>query len=327
MTAALITGITGQDGSYLAELLVSKGYDVWGLVRKGKNRSGSNLESILAEIHFVQGDLSDQDSLDRAIRESRPDEVYNLAAQPDVALSWQQPVLTGEIDALGAIRLLEAVRRHRKEARVFQASSGEIFDRSAPAPQNEQTPFRPHSPYGAAKLHAFWATVMYRESHRISCGNGILFNHESPRRHPEYVTRKVSEGVARIASGLATDLHLGNLDAVRDWGFAGDYVEAMRLMLSREEADDYVIATGEAHSVREFVELAFREAGLDWQEYVVIDRDLFRPADPRILIGDCRKAREQLGWRPRVPFPDLVRLMVRADLERYGKGPGSGSTA
>ena len=320
MATALIAGITGQDGSYLAELLVSKGYEVWGIVRRGKDLSGSHLEPVLAEIHLVNGDLSDQESLDRALRESRPDEVYNLAAQPDVALSWQQPVLTGEVDAMGAIRLLEAVRRHRKDARLFQASSAEIFDRAAPAPQNEQTPFRPHSPYGAAKLHAYWATVMYRESHRLFCGNGILFNHESPRRRIDYVTRKVSDGAARIAAGQATSLRLGNLDAVRDWGFAGDYVEAMRLMLAQEEADDYVIATGEAHSVREFVELAFHEAGLDWKDHVVIDEDLLRPADPRVLIGDSRKAWERLGWKPRVSFSELVRLMVRADLGRYGVG-------
>ena len=314
---ALITGITGQDGSYLAELLLDKQYDVYGLVRRLSTPNTTNINHIINDIHLVEGDLMDQSSLDSAIQECRPDEVYNLAAQSFVATSWQQPVLTGEVDALGALRVLEAIRRNKKDCRFYQASSSEMFGKVQETPQNEKTPFYPRSPYGVAKVYAYWATINYRESYEMFCANGILFNHESPRRGIEFVTRKITDAVARISAGLQKELRLGNLDAERDWGFAGDYVKAMWRMLQHEKSDDFVIATGEAHSVREFVDLAFREVGLNYEDYVVVDPKFFRPAEVNFLMGDSGKARRVLGWKPEVKFEDLVKIMMKADIERY----------
>jgi GDPmannose 4,6-dehydratase len=314
---ALITGITGQDGSYLAELLLNKGYDVFGLVRRLSTPNITNIQHLQSKVHLIEGDLMDQSSLDHAVKSAKPDEVYNLAAQSFVATSWQQPVLTGEIDALGTVRILEAIRHNTSGARFYQASSSEMFGKVQEIPQSENTPFYPRSPYGFAKVYAYWATINYRESYDMFCSNGILFNHESPRRGIEFVTRKITDGVARIHYGLDKELHLGNLDVKRDWGFAGDYVKAMWLMLQQDNPDDFVIATGETHSVREFVDLAFKSVHLDYEDYVQIDPRFFRPAEVSMLLGDPTKARRKLGWSPSVSFNELVTMMMEEDLRRY----------
>jgi GDPmannose 4,6-dehydratase len=314
---ALITGITGQDGSYLAELLLDRGYQVHGMVRRSSSDSLGRIEHLRGRVTLRTGDLLDQSSLCSILQEVQPDEIYNLAAQSFVPASWEQPIATTQFTALGVARLLEAVRRECPAARFYQASSSEMFGRAVTVPQNERTPFYPRSPYGVAKVYAHWVTVSYRERHRLFACSGILFNHESPRRGREFVTRKVTDGVARIAMGLDTELRLGNLEARRDWGFARDYVEAMWLMLQQDSPDDYVIATGETHSVRELVEIAFGAADLDWRAHVVIDSTLLRPADVELLQGDARKAGARLGWKPTVGFRALVEMMVKADLEHY----------
>jgi GDPmannose 4,6-dehydratase len=316
MPTALITGVTGQDGSYLAELLLEKGYRVVGVVRRTSHDSYERIGHLLDRVEIVPADLLDQHSLTTVIRDVRPDEVYNLAAQCFVPTSWNQPVLTGEFTALGVTRLLEAIRLARPETRFYQASSSEMFGKAEETPQSERTPFHPRSPYGVAKVYGHWITVNYRESYGTHAVSGILFNHESPRRGLEFVTRKISDGVARIKLGRAKELRLGNLDARRDWGFAGDYVDAMWRMLQQTTPDDYVVGTGETHAVREFVEVAFAHVGLDWREHVVVDQRFVRPAEVDLLLAEPRKARERLGWRPRVGFRDLVTMMVEADLER-----------
>jgi GDPmannose 4,6-dehydratase len=316
MPTALITGVTGQDGSYLAEFLLAKGYDVVGMVRRTSHHSYERIDHLLDRIRIVAADLLDQHSLTVVLQEVRPDEVYNLAAQSFVPTSWTQPVLTGEFTALGVTRILEAIRLVHPTARFYQASSSEMFGKVTETPQRETTPFYPRSPYGVAKVYGHWITVNYRESYDLFAVSGILFNHESPRRGIEFVTRKVTDGVARIKLGLAKDLHLGNLDARRDWGFAGDYVEAMWLMLQQPEPRDYVIGSGETHSVRELVELAFAHVGLDHREYVVSDPRFHRPAEVELLLADAGKARRELGWSPKVSFRELVTMMVDADLAR-----------
>ncbi|WP_448592488.1 GDP-mannose 4,6-dehydratase [Thermoflexus hugenholtzii] len=312
---ALITGITGQDGSYLAEFLLEKGYEVIGMVRRTSTINFERIRHIQDRITLVQGDLLDQSSLIDILREHRPHEVYNLAAQSFVPTSFKQPVLTGEFTALGVTRLLEAIRLVDPTIRFYQASSSEMFGKVREVPQNESTPFHPRSPYGVAKVYAHWITVNYRESYGMFAVSGICFNHESPRRGLEFVTRKITHTAAKIKLGLAHELRLGNLDARRDWGYAPDYVRAMWLMLQQDEPEDYVIATGETHSVREFVELAFDYLGLDWKKYVVVDPALYRPADVDLLVGDATKARTKLGWAPSVTFEQLVKIMVDADLE------------
>jgi GDPmannose 4,6-dehydratase len=313
---ALITGITGQDGSYLAELLLAKGYEVVGVVRRTSHDSYERIGHLLDRVHIVPADLLDQHSLTAVVRDARPAEVYNLAAQSFVPTSWAQPVLTGEFTALGVTRLLEAVRLAYPEARFYQASSSEMFGKAQETPQRETTSFYPRSPYGVAKVYGHWITVNYRESYGLYAVSGILFNHESPRRGLEFVTRKVSHGVARIVKGKSQDLELGNLDARRDWGFAGDYVDAMWRMLQQARPVDYVIGTGETHSVRELCEVAFSRAGLDWKRYVKVDQRFVRPAEVDLLQADASKARRELGWTPRTSFAELVRMMVDADLER-----------
>ena len=313
---ALLTGITGQDGSYLAELLLEKGYQVFGTTRRTSTDRLDRIEHLLPRVELLSADLLDQNSLQSALQETRPDEVYNLAAQSFVPTSWRQPVLTAEFTAVGVTRLLEAVRLVDPAIRFYQASSSEMFGKVSETPQNEQTPFHPRSPYGVAKVYGHWITVNYRESYGLFACSGILFNHESPRRGLEFVTRKVSDGVARIKLGLARELRLGNLEARRDWGYAGDYVEAMWRMLQQPEPDDYVIATGEMHSVRELVEIAFERVGLDWHAHVAVDPRFVRPAEVDLLLGDASKARSRLGWKPRVGFRELVERMVDADLER-----------
>jgi GDPmannose 4,6-dehydratase len=313
---ALITGITGQDGSYLAEFLLEKGYAVFGMARRASRDNFERLEHIRDRLELRQADLLDQLSLIRLLEESRPHEVYNLAAQSFVPTSWNQPVLTGEFTALGVTRVLDAIRLVDPSIRFYQASSSEMFGKARETPQNERTPFHPRSPYGVAKVYGHAITVNYRESYGLFACSGILFNHESPRRGIEFVTRKVTDAAARIKHGLGRELRLGNLDARRDWGFAGDYVQAMWLMLQQDQPDDYVVASGESHSVQEFVELAFSSAGLDWREHVVIDPSLRRPAEVDCLLGDIGKAREKLGWSPKVRFPELVRMMIDADLDR-----------
>jgi GDPmannose 4,6-dehydratase len=313
---ALITGITGQDGSYLAELLLNNGYAVVGVIRRASTPNLGRIEHLLDRIELRPADLLDQLSLIRLIEAAEPDEIYNLAAMSFVPASWDQPMLTGEFNAQGVTRILEAIRHVNPRARLYQASSSEMFGKVREVPQTELTPFYPRSPYGVSKVFGHYITVNYRESYGLYACSGILFNHESPRRGLEFVTRKVTDGVARIKLGLADTLSLGNLDARRDWGFAGDYVRAMWLMLQQPEPDDYVIATGVAHSVRDLVETAFDHAGLDWQAYVRTDPTLLRPAEVDHLIGDSSKAREVLGWRPAVDFHQLVRMMVDADLER-----------
>jgi GDPmannose 4,6-dehydratase len=313
---ALITGITGQDGSYLAELLLDKGYEVFGMTRRASTENVERIAHLVDRVTLVQGDLLDPPSLVSALRASEPDEVYNLAAQSFVPTSWNQPVLTAEFTGVGVTRMLEAVRAVDPEIRFYQASSSEMFGKVREVPQNEQTPFYPRSPYGVAKTYGHYITVNYRESYGLYAVSGILFNHESPRRGLEFVTRKISDGVARIKLGLADELVLGNLDAERDWGYAGDYVDAIWRMLQQNEPDDYVIATGEPHSVREFGELAFAHAGLDPERYVKTDPEFLRPAEVDHLVGDASKARKQLAWEPRHSFRELVELMVEADLER-----------
>ena len=315
---ALITGVTGQDGSYLAELLLSKGYDVWGVVRRSSSENYERIEHLRDQLHFCQADLLDQPSLTQALLESEPDEVYNLAAQSFVPTSWTQPVLTAEFTAVGVTRLLEAIRQVNSRIRFYQASSSEMFGKVLEVPQKETTPFYPRSPYGVAKVYGHYITVNYRESYDMHCSSGILFNHESPRRGLEFVTRKVTDAVARIKLGLAKDLPMGNLDAKRDWGFAGDYVEAMWMMLQQDEGDDYVVATGETHTVERLVEVAFSHVGLDWHDYVTLDERFVRPAEVDLLIGDRSKAEARLGWTPTVDFEQLVHMMVDSDLERLG---------
>ncbi len=317
MPKALITGITGQDGSYLAEFLLDKGYEVVGLVRRTSTLNFSRLGHIQDRITLISGDLLDQTSLQQVIAEHRPDEVYNLAAQSFVQTSWTQPVFTGEVTALGVTRVLDAIRAVDSSIRFYQASSSEMFGKVVEVPQRETTPFYPRSPYGVAKVYGHWITVNYRESYGMHANSGILFNHESPRRGLEFVTRKVSDGAARIKLGLAHKLALGNLDARRDWGFAGDYVRAMWLMLQQDEATDYVVATGETHSVRELCEVAFGCVDLDWHEYVVQDERYMRPAEVDLLVGDSTKAGERLGWEPQVGFRELIQMMVTVDLERH----------
>jgi GDPmannose 4,6-dehydratase len=308
--------VTGQDGSYLAELLLAKGYEVIGVVRRTSHDSYERIGHLLDRLHVVAADLLDQHSLTTVIRDAQPDEVYNLAAQSFVPTSWTQPVLTGEFTALGVTRLLEAIRLAHPKARFYQASSSEMFGKATETPQRETTPFYPRSPYGVAKVYGHWITVNYRESYGLHAVSGILFNHESPRRGLEFVTRKISDAVARIKRGKATELRLGNLDARRDWGFAGDYVDAMWRMLQQDEPRDYVIGSGETHSVRELCEVAFGHVGLDWQKYVKLDPRFVRPAEVDILLADAGQARRDLGWAPRVSFEKLVTMMVDADLER-----------
>ena len=318
---ALITGITGQDGSYLAELLLEKGYEVYGLVRRASTTNYWRIEHLLDRIQLKPADLLDQLSVIRVIADVRPHELYNLAAMSFVPASWDQPLLTGEFNAQGVTRVLEAVRHVDPSIRIYQASSSEMYGKVREIPQTELTPFYPRSPYGVSKVFAHYITVNYRESYDLFAVSGILFNHESPRRGLEFVTRKVSDGVARIKLGTAGSLSLGNLEAQRDWGFAGDYVRAMWLMLQQDRADDYVIATGESHSVRELVEVAFSHVGLDWQKYVRTDPRFLRPAEVDHLIGDPAKARTALGWKPAVDFKGLVEMMVDADIERLSRAP------
>ncbi len=319
MPTALITGITGQDGSYLAEFLLSKGYQVVGMVRRSSTVTFERINHIQDDIIIAQGDLHDQSSLVSLIETYQPDEVYNLAAQSFVPTSWSQPVLTGEATALGVTRLLEAIRLVNPKIRFYQASSSEMFGKVREVPQRETTPFYPRSPYGVAKVYGHMITVNYRESYEIYAVSGILFNHESPRRGLEFVTRKITYGAARIKLGLANELRLGNLEARRDWGFAGDYVEGMWMMLQQAEAEDYVLGTGVTHSVREFCELAFAHLGLDYRQYVVQDPRFFRPAEVDLLVADPTKARQKLGWQPKMSFEELVHMMVEADLKRVSQ--------
>jgi GDPmannose 4,6-dehydratase len=315
MKTALITGITGQDGSYLAELLLKKGYKVYGLTRRSSTDVTSRITHVLNDIHLLPGDLLDQTSLIEAMEEAKPDEVYNLAAQSFVQTSWNQPVLTSEFTATGVTRVLEAVRKVNPKARFYQASSSEMFGKVQAVPQIESTPFYPRSPYGVAKLYGHWITVNYRESFDMYACSGILFNHESPRRGLEFVTRKISYHVAMIKHGITNELRLGNIEAKRDWGFAGDYVEAMWMMLQQDKPDDYVIATNETHTVKEFIELAFAHADLDWKKYVKHDEKFNRPAEVDLLIGSYDKAKQKLGWEPKTSFKELVKMMVASDLE------------
>jgi len=313
---AVITGVTGQDGSYLAELLLGKGYEVIGIVRRTSHDSYERIGHLLERVHIVAADLLDQHSLTTVIRDAKPDEVYNLAAQSFVPTSWNQPVLTGEFTALGVTRLLEAIRLAHPEARFYQASSSEMFGKAVETPQRETTPFYPRSPYGVAKVYGHWITVNYRESYGLHAVSGILFNHESPRRGLEFVTRKVTNAVARIKLGKANELRLGNIDSGRDWGFAGDYVEAMWRMLQQKTPQDYVVGTGTMHTVRDLCAAAFSHVGLDWKQYVKIDQRFVRPAEVDVLLADASRARDELGWAPRVNFTQLVEMMVDADLER-----------
>jgi GDPmannose 4,6-dehydratase len=317
MPTALVTGITGQDGSYLAELLLAKGYRVIGMIRRSSTMPYERIAHLVDKIELVSADLLDQSSLTDAVSECTPDEIYNLAAQSFVQTSWNQPVLTGEFTALGVTRMLEAMKKAAPKARFYQASSSEMFGKVVESPQRETTPFYPRSPYGVAKVYGHWITVNYRESFGLYAVSGILFNHESPRRGLEFVTRKVTDAVARIKLGHATELRLGNLDSRRDWGFAGDYVEAMWLMLQQDEPDDYVIGTGHTCSVRDLCEVAFSHAGLDYQKYVVLDPRFLRPAEVDLLVADPSKAKEKLGWQTQVPFERLIHMMVDADLERH----------
>jgi len=315
---AIITGITGQDGSYLAELLLEKGYEVVGTVRRSSAPNLWRIEHLLGRVTLKPADLLDQLSLLRVIDEVRPAEIYNLAAMSFVPASWDQPMLTGEYNAQGVTRLLDAVRQVDTSIRIYQASSSEMFGKVRQVPQNEQTPFYPRSPYGVSKVFAHYITINYRESYNLFAVSGMLFNHESPRRGLEFVTRKVTDGVARIKLGLADSLPIGNLDAHRDWGFAGDYVRAMWLMLQQDKADDYVIATGVSHSVRDLIQIAFARVGLDWEKFVRVDPALLRPAEVEHLLGDASKARAELGWSPSVGFKQLIEMMVDADLARLG---------
>ena len=314
---ALVTGITGQDGSYLAEFLLARGYHVVGMVRRSSTENFERIDHLRGKIDLRQGDLLDQLSVINVIRDTKPREVYNLAAQSFVPTSWDQPVLTGEFTALGVTRMLEAIRLVDKSIRFYQASSSEMYGQVRETPQTEMTPFHPRSPYGVAKCYGHYITVNYRESYDMFAVSGILFNHESPRRGLEFVTRKITDGVAQIVTGKANELRLGNTDAKRDWGFAGDYVKAMWLMLQQQSPDDYVVSTGETHSVREFVEIAFAHVNLDWKKYVVTDQRFMRPAEVDLLVGDATKAATKLDWRPEVNFEGLVRMMVDADVARH----------
>ena len=316
MKKALITGITGQDGSYLADLLLAKGYEVTGMVRRASTETFDRIAHIRDRVRLEQGDLLDQFSLVKILEETQPDEIYNLAAMSFVPTSWNQPVLTGEFTALGVTKLLEAMRMVCPKARFYQASSSEMFGKVVETPQSERTPFYPRSPYGVAKAYGHFITVNYRESYNLFACSGILFNHESPRRGKEFVTRKITDAVARIKLGTLKELRMGNLDAKRDWGFSGDYVRAMWMMLQQDTPSDYVVATGETHSVREFLEIAFSHVGLDYTDYVVIDPQFIRPAEVDLLLGDSTKARTTLGWKPEVSFRELVTMMVDADLAR-----------
>ena len=316
MPTALITGITGQDGSYLADFLLEKGYEVIGMVRRSSTITFERIEHIQDEITLEQGDLHDQSSLVDLLERHQPDEIYNLAAQSFVPTSWNQPVLTGEVTALGVTRLLEAMRLVAPEARFYQASSSEMFGKVVEVPQNEDTPFYPRSPYGVAKVYGHWITINYRESYQLFAVSGILFNHESPRRGLEFVTHKITNGVARIKHGLANELRLGNLESRRDWGFAGDYVKAIWLMLQQDQPQDYVVGTGKTHSVREFCEIAFDHAGLRYDEYIVQDPRFYRPAEVDLLVSDPTRVRQELGWELSVDFEGLVRMMVDADMEK-----------
>jgi GDPmannose 4,6-dehydratase len=319
---ALITGVTGQDGSYLSELLLTKDYEVHGIVRRASTENFERIADLAGKIQLHQADLLDQLSLIDVIRETQPDEVYNLAAMSFVPTSWKQPVLTGEFTGIGVTRMLEAIKLLGKDRiKFYQASSSEMFGKVLEVPQTETTPFYPRSPYGVAKVYGHWITVNYRESYNMYCCSGILFNHESPRRGREFVTRKVTDGVARIKLGLSKSLKLGNLDAKRDWGFAGDYVRAMWLMLQQDKPDDYVVSTGQTHTVKRLVELAFEAVGLDWSKYVVTDPSLVRPAEVDLLIGDPSKAKRKLGWEPEVSFEQLIKMMVQADLARLQGQP------
>lgn len=316
---ALITGLTGQDGSYLADFLLEKGYEVFGVVRRSSTESCERIEHLKGKVTILQGDLTDQHSLIAAIKESNPDEIYNLGAQSFVPTSWNQPIFTGQVTGLGVTRMLEAIRATDPKIKFYQASSSEMFGKVREVPQSEKTPFCPRSPYGIAKLYGHWLTVNYRESYGLFACSGILFNHESPRRGYEFVTRKITNAVARIKLGLQRELRLGNLDVKRDWGFAGDYVKAMWLMLQQDKPDDYVIGTGEPHSVREFAEIAFNHVGLNYKDYVKVDKRFFRPAEVHLLVANPAKAREKLGWKPTVSFKELVKMMVDADLGRLKK--------
>jgi len=316
MRTAIITGITGQDGSYLAEFLLSKGYRVVGMVRRSSTVTFERISHIQDDITIIQGDLHDQSSLVEVIETYHPDEVYNLAAQSFVPTSWKQPVLTGEVTGLGVTRLLEAIRLVKPDIRFYQASSSEMVGKVREVPQSEATPFYPRSPYGVAKVYAHWITVNYRESYNLFASSGILFNHESPRRGLEFVTRKITYGVARIKLGRTNELRLGNLESRRDWGYAGDYVKAMWLMLQQDSSQDYVIGTGETHSVREFCEIAFGSVGLDYQKYVVQDERFYRPAEVDLLVSNPIRAKQELGWQPTIDFQGLIKLMVDADLKR-----------
>jgi GDPmannose 4,6-dehydratase len=319
MKKALITGITGQDGSYLSELLLEKGYKVYGLKRRTSDLNYGNVEHLKDEIEFIYADMTDLPSLITAVKKAQPDEVYNLAAQSFVQTSWEQPILTGEVDALGVTNILEAIRIVKPDTRFYQASTSELFGKVQEIPQKETTPFYPRSPYGVAKLYGHWITINYRESYNMYACSGILFNHESPRRGLEFVTRKVTNAVARIKLGLQNELRMGNLDSKRDWGFAGDYVKAMWLMLQQDKPDDFVIATGETHTIRELLEVAFGYVGLNYEDYVVIDPKFIRPAEVDILLGDPTKAKEKLGWKLEVNFKQLIEMMVEEDLRRISK--------
>ncbi len=325
MKRALVSGITGQDGSYLAEFLLKKGYEVWGVIRRSSSFNTGRIDHLYKDPHdqpklkLVYGDLTDGSNLSSILNEIEPDEVYNLGAQSHVKVSFEMPIYTTNADALGTLRLLESVRHMKKPARFYQASSSEMFGKVVETPQTETTPFYPRSPYACAKVYSYWQTVNYREAYSLFACNGILFNHESPRRGETFVTRKITRAACRIKEGLQDKLYLGNLEAKRDWGFAGDYVEAMWLMLQQESPDDYVVATGETHSVREFCELTFERLGLDWQQYVEVDSRYFRPTEVDLLLGDASKARKALGWIPRVTFRELAAMMVDADWGRAKK--------
>jgi GDPmannose 4,6-dehydratase len=319
MKNAIITGITGQDGSYLAELLLEKGYKVYGIKRRTSDLNYGNVEHLKDDIEFIYADMADLPSLITAVKKAKPDEVYNLAAQSFVQTSWEQPILTADVDALGVTNILEALRMEKPDAHFYQASTSEMFGKVQAVPQSETTPFYPRSPYGVAKLYGHWITVNYRESYDMFACSGILFNHESPRRGLEFVTRKVSMAVARIKHGLQKEVFLGNLDSKRDWGFAGDYVKAMWLMLQQEKPDDYVIATGETHTIREMCDVAFKYVGLNYEDYVKVDPRFFRPAEVDLLLGDPTKAKKALGWKLEVDFKQLIEMMVQSDLEKVAR--------
>ncbi|MBI4051670.1 MAG: GDP-mannose 4,6-dehydratase [Elusimicrobia bacterium] len=316
---ALITGITGQDGSYMTEFLLEKGYRVYGLIRRSSHEPTDRIQHLLSKIEILDGDLTDQSSLGAAVQTVNPDEIYNFAAQSFVPTSWNQPVLTADVTGLGVVRLLEAIHKYKSDAKLYQASSSEMFGKVKETPQKETTPFYPRSPYGVAKVYAHYITVNYRESYNLFACSGIAFNHESPRRGLEFVSRKVTHTAAKIKLGHTKELPLGNLEAKRDWGFAGDYVEAMWLMLQQDKPEDFIIATGQAHTVKELVQIAFDEVGLPWEKYVRVDKKLFRPAEVDHLIGDAAKAKQNLGWQPKLSFEEMIRLMVHEDIKSLSK--------